>query len=94
MRVTKRNGELWYDTSSLQMFVWNNNAWVGTAPPPSQDIVITEALADIAALKAKPDITSSATAPANPKQGDLWFNPFTLKFAFYTEGAWVNPDQS
>jgi hypothetical protein len=89
-----RNGELWFDTSSLQMFVWNNNAWVGTAPPPSQDIVITEALADIDALKAKPDITSSTTAPANPKQGDLWFNPSTLKFAFYTSGAWINPDQS
>jgi len=89
-----RNGELWFDTTSLQMFVWNNNAWVGTAPPPSQDIVITEALADIEALKAKPDITSSTTAPVNPKQGDLWFNPSTLKFAFYTSGAWINPDQS
>ena len=62
-----RNGELWFDTSSLQMFVWNNNAWVGTAPPPSQDVVITEALADIQTLKAKPDITSSTTAPVNPK---------------------------
>jgi len=89
-----RNGELWFDTSSLEMFVWNNNAWVATSPPPSQDIVITEALADIDALKAKPDITSSTTAPANPKQGDLWFNPSTLKFAFYTSGAWINPDQS
>jgi len=89
-----RNGELWFDTTTLQMFVWNNNAWVGTAPPPSQDIVITEALAEIEALKAKPDITSSTTAPANPKQGDLWFNPSTLKFAFYTSGAWINPDQS
>jgi len=89
-----RNGELWFDTTSLQMFVWNNNAWVGTAPPPSQDIVITEALADIEALKAKPDITSSTTAPSNAKDGDLWFNPSTLKFAFYTSGAWINPDQS
>ena len=89
-----RNGELWFDTSSLQMFVWNNNAWVGTAPPPSQDVVITEALADIQTLKAKPDITSSTTAPVNPKDGDLWFNPSTLKFAFYTSGAWINPDQS
>ena len=89
-----RNGELWFDTSSLQMFVWNNNAWVGTAPPPSQDIVVSAALADIEALKAKPDITSSTTAPVNAKDGDLWFNPTTLKFAFYTSGAWINPDQS
>jgi len=89
-----KNGELWFDTSSLEMFVWNNNAWVGVAPPPSQDIVINNALAEIEALKAKPDITSSVTAPDNPKDGDLWFNPSTLKFAFYTSGAWINPDQS
>ena len=89
-----RNGELWYDTLSLQLFVWNNNSWVTASSPPSQDIVISSALAEIEALKAKPDITSSATAPANPKQGDLWFNPSTLKFAFYTAGAWINPDQS
>ena len=89
-----RNGELWFDTSSLEMFVWNNNAWVGVAPPPSQDIVINNALAEIEALKAKPDITSSTTAPDNPKDGDLWINPTTLKFAFYTSGAWINPDQS
>ena len=89
-----RNGELWYDTSNLQLLVWNNNAWVTAMSPLSQDIVITEALADIQLLKAKPDITSSSTAPVNPKQGDLWFNPSTLKFAFYTAGAWINPDQS
>ena len=89
-----RNGELWYDTQNLQLFVWNNNAWVTAMSPLSQDIVIAEALEDIQSLKAKPDITSSATAPTNPKQGDLWFNPSTLKFAFFTEGAWVNPDQS
>ena len=89
-----QNGELWYDTQNLQLFVWNNNAWVTAASPLSKDIVITEALADINALKAKPSITSSTTAPTNPKQGDLWFNPSTLKFAFYTAGAWINPDQS
>ena len=89
-----RNGELWYDTQNLQLFVWNNNAWVTAMSPLSQDIVITEALADIDALKSKPEITSSTTAPSNPKQGDLWFNPSTLKFAFYTSGAWINPDQS
>ena len=89
-----QNGELWYDTQNLQLFVWNNHAWVTAASPLSQDIVISNALADIQALKAKPDITSSTTAPVNPIQGDLWFNPSTLKFAFYTAGAWINPDQS
>ena len=89
-----QNGELWYDTQNLQLFVWNNNAWVTAMSPLSSDVVITEALADIENLKAKPDITSSTTAPTNPKQGDLWFNPSTLKFAFFTAGAWINPDQS
>ena len=89
-----RNGELWYDTQNLQLFVWNNNAWVTSMSPLSNDITTTEALADIQMLKDKPDITSSPNAPTNPKQGDLWFNPSTLKFAFYTSGAWVNPDQS
>ena len=89
-----RNGELWYDTQRLQLFVWNNNAWVTAMSPLSQDIVITEALADIQELKAKPDITSSATAPVDPKEGDIWFNVSTLRFAFYAAGGWVSPDNS
>ena len=89
-----RNGELWFDTQQLELFVWNNNAWVTSAKPPAQDVVITQALADIDSLQAQPKIVSSTNAPANPKQGDLWFNPSTLKFAFYTSGAWINPDQS
>ena len=89
-----RNGELWFDTQQLELFVWNNNAWVTSAKPPAQDVVITQALADIDTLQAQPKIVSSTNAPANPKQGDLWFNPSTLKFAFYTSGAWINPDQS
>ena len=89
-----RSGELWFDTAALELFVWNNNSWVTCSKPPSQDIVFTAALAEIEALKAKPSITSAATAPTNPKQGDLWFNPSTLKFAFYSAGAWINPDQS
>ena len=89
-----RNGELWYDTQNLELFVWNNNAWVTASKPPAQDVVITQALADIDALQSQPKIISSVNSPANPRQGDLWFNPSTLKFAFYTGGAWVNPDRS
>lgn len=89
-----RNGELWFDTAALELFVWNNNAWVTCAKPPTQDIVFSAALMDIQALQALPVITSSDNAPTTPKQGDLWFNPTTLKFAFYSAGAWINPDQS
>ena len=42
-----RNGELWYDTSNLELFVWNNNAWVTASKPPSQDIVIAEVISDV-----------------------------------------------
>ena len=89
-----KNGELWYDTQNLQLFVWNNNSWVTAMSPLSQDIVITEALADIQALKAKPDITVSTTAPIDPTEGDIWFNISTLRMAFYAAGGWVSPDNS
>ena len=42
-----RNGELWYDTQNLELFVWNNNAWVTAAKPPSQDVVIAEVISDV-----------------------------------------------
>ena len=32
-----QNGELWYDTQNLQLFVWNNNAWVTAMSPLSND---------------------------------------------------------
>ena len=89
-----RSGELWFDTATLELFVWNNNAWVTATKPASQDITVSAISADVADLKAQPTITSSTDAPDAPRQGDLWFNPSTLKFAFYTAGAWVNPDQS
>jgi len=50
-----RNGELWFDTTSLELFVWNNNAWVAVSPPPSQDIVISSALDDISRISG--DVT-------------------------------------
>ena len=45
-----RNGELWYDTSRLEMFVRNNNAWVAITPSPSEDVVIASALDDISRI--------------------------------------------
>ncbi len=47
-----RNGELWFDTSSLQLFVWNNNAWVGASPPPSQDVTVAGVIEDVDMLLA------------------------------------------
>ena len=48
-----RNGELWYDTQNLELFVWNNNAWVAATKPPSQDIVVMDINAQVDALNAK-----------------------------------------
>ena len=48
-----RNGELWYDTQNLELFVWNNNAWVTATKPPSQDIVISSALDDISRISGE-----------------------------------------
>ena len=48
-----QSGELWFDTSSLELFVWNNNAWVGASPPPSQDIVVQSVVADVDALQTQ-----------------------------------------
>ena len=42
-----RNGELWFDTAALELFVWNNNSWVTASKPPSQDIVIAEVISDV-----------------------------------------------
>jgi hypothetical protein len=42
-----RNGELWFDTSSLELFVWNNNSWVAVTPPPTQDVTIAGVIDDV-----------------------------------------------
>ena len=48
-----RNGELWYDTLNLELFVWNNNAWVTATKPASQDIVVVDINSQVDALNAK-----------------------------------------
>ena len=48
-----RNGELWYDTLNLELFVWNNNAWVTATKPASQDIVVVDINSQVDALNTK-----------------------------------------
>ena len=48
-----RNGELWYDTQDLDLFVWNNNAWISASKPSSQDVVVMAINAQVDALNAK-----------------------------------------
>ena len=42
-----QNGELWYDTDSLELFAWNNNAWTATARPPSNDSAFQALQSDV-----------------------------------------------
>ena len=53
-----RNGELWYDTETLELFVWNNNAWVAAAKPPSQDITVLSMQQQIDTLTAEAFVTN------------------------------------
>ena len=48
-----RNGELWYDTLKLELFVWNNNSWVTASKPASQDIVVMDINAQVDALNSR-----------------------------------------
>ena len=89
-----RNGELWFDTTSLEMFVWNNNSWVAVSPPPSQDVTIAGVIDDVATLKLRNDIYYTDGAPTGSlKNGDLWVDSDDLQIKFYSMGAWINPDR-
>ena len=46
-----QNGELWYDTDSLELFVYNNNAWTASARPPSADNTVQSLVADVDQLR-------------------------------------------
>ena len=89
-----RNGELWFDTSSLEMFVWNNNSWVAVTPPPTQDITIAGVIDDVQTLKLRNNIYYTDDAPTSSlKNGDLWIDSDDLQIKFYSGGAWINPDR-
>ena len=42
-----KNGELWYDTDSLELFIYNNNAWTASARPPTSDITIRGVIEEV-----------------------------------------------
>ena len=53
-----KNGELWYDTDSLELFIYNNNAWTASARPPTSDITIKGIINDVDTLIQEAYITS------------------------------------
>ena len=55
---TLQNGELWYDTDSLELFVWNNTAWTPVAKPPSEDNIFQSLQADVDQLRQEAYVDS------------------------------------
>ena len=53
-----KNGELWYDTDSLELFIYNNNAWTASARPPTADITIKGVIDDVDTLTQEAFITN------------------------------------
>ena len=97
-----KNGELWYDTDSLELFVWNNNAWTATARPPSADGTFQALSAEVDQLRARlilesnvyySDSTPTGDITGTLRNGDLWIDSDDLQIKFYSGGAWINPDR-
>ena len=100
-----KNGEMWYDTSTLELFVWNNNAWTPVAQPISADSTYQTLVADVGALQNQAEeallennIYYSDGPPAGDststlRNGDLWVDSNDQQIKFYSGGAWISPDQ-
>ena len=99
-----KNGEMWYDTSTLELFVWNLNAWTPVAQPISADNSFLSLVADVDALQNQAEeallennIYYSESPPAGDstgtlRNGDLWVDSDDLQIKFYSGDAWINPD--
>ena len=97
-------GDLWYDSTSLILFVYYSNNWVELTP----DIQVEE-LSDLFDIEFANLIqgqilkydgekwingngsstTVSNTAPADAASGDLWYDSTTLGLFIYYGSAWV-----
>lgn len=94
-------GSIWYKTKqnamgnvSFDMYVYQDGKWVAY-----NDNAIEGLNAKIDKVAATADgknsIYSSKTAPANPKENDIWIdtgNDNTIKV--YIDGQWVSPNQN
>jgi len=89
-----RQGDLWLDTAAgLELNQWDGSAWVpyqfGT--DAIADGSITTALVNFTARDIGGITTTvSATAPASPQDGDLWYDSSNgYKLNQYESGAWT-----
>ena len=97
-------GALWFDSTSLEMFIYYGSAWVqlnaDTGAEELSDLFDIEFANLIAGQILKYDgekwvnetgssTTVSDTAPANSASGDLWYDSSTLGLFIYYGGNWV-----
>lgn len=76
-------GDLWFNPESTELFVWvpslSGGSW--------QSVYSTEE------CEYKPTVISSSSPPANPRPGDLWFNPessiLSVWYQDLDSGQWV-----
>lgn len=89
--ITATDGDILFNTSEgNKQYVWSSNSWID-----AQDTEIGDAIADAAAAAlladGKIDIFYSTTAPANPNDGDLWYNENTKELkSWVTIGSYWN----
>jgi len=97
-------GALWFDSTSLEMFIYYGSAWVqlnaDTGAEELSDLFDIEFANLIAGQILKydgekwtnetgPSITVSDTAPTGSFAGDLWYDSTTLGLFIYYGGNWV-----
>ena len=98
------SGDLWYDSTSLTLFIYYSNNWIELNP----DMQVEE-LSDLFDVQFANLIqgqilkydgekwingngsstTVGDTAPVNPESGDLWYDSTTLGLFIYYGGNWV-----
>jgi len=97
-------GALWFDSTSLEMFIYYGSAWVqlnaDTGAEELSDLFDIEFNNLIAGEILKydgekwvnetgPSITVSDTAPTGSFAGDLWYDSTSLEMFIYYGGNWV-----
>ena len=98
------SGDLWFDSTSLEMFIYYGSAWVqlnaDTGAEELSDLLDIE-FTNLTAnqiLKYNGEswvngngssTTVSDTAPATPESGDLWYDSTSLILFIYYSGNWI-----
>ena len=95
------DGDMWYDTTEMNMFVYyaddTSSQWVQVATSASDvdldDYATTAYVDEQLAANPPTSVTMSDTAPAEPSDGDMWYDTTEMNlFVYYaddTSSQWV-----